>query len=115
MNTPKNPTENTVHDVVVIGAGMSGLMAATTLAPSADVVVLESSDRTGGRVETVRRGDYWVNVGTQFTEGSGTLIDARSRTLRSAVLWLSPTTLTSKVSSRAQPAAASRGIEVRPG
>lgn len=69
----------TDRDVVVIGAGMSGLMAATTLAPQTDVVVLESSDRAGGRVETVRRGDYWVNVGTQFTEGNGTLIDALNR------------------------------------
>lgn len=63
-------------DVVVIGAGMSGLMAATTLAGKADVVVLEAEDRPGGRVETVRKGDYWVNVGTQFTEGTGPLIDA---------------------------------------
>ncbi|MEU5239438.1 flavin monoamine oxidase family protein [Streptomyces lydicus] len=63
-------------DVVVIGAGMSGLMAATTLAGKADVVVLEAADRPGGRVETVRKGDYWINVGTQFTEGTGPLIDA---------------------------------------
>src|SRR5688500_8560424 len=66
-------------EVVVVGAGMSGLMAATTLAPETDVVVLESTERTGGRVETVRRGDYWINVGTQFTEGTGTLIDALDR------------------------------------
>lgn len=66
-------------EVVVVGAGMSGLMAATTVAPETDVVVLESTDRTGGRVETVRRGDYWINVGTQFTEGTGTLIDALDR------------------------------------
>ncbi|MGW5437118.1 flavin monoamine oxidase family protein [Nocardia asteroides] len=66
-------------EVVVIGAGMAGLTAATTLAPAAEVVVLESTDRTGGRVETVRRGDYWINVGTQFTEGTGTLIDALDR------------------------------------
>ncbi|AWK75488.1 oxidase [Rhodococcus oxybenzonivorans] len=66
-------------EVVVVGAGMSGLMAATTLAPETGVVVLESTDRTGGRVETVRRGDYWINVGTQFTEGTGTLIDALDR------------------------------------
>ncbi|NMN95877.1 flavin monoamine oxidase family protein [Antrihabitans stalactiti] len=66
-------------DVVVVGAGMSGLMAATTLTSEADVVVLESTDRTGGRVETVRQGDYWINVGTQFTEGTGTLIDALDR------------------------------------
>lgn len=66
-------------DVVVIGAGMAGLTAATTLAPHAAVLVLESTDRTGGRVETVRQGDYWINVGTQFTEGTGTLIDALDR------------------------------------
>ena len=66
-------------EVVVVGAGMSGLMAATTLAPETDVVVLESADRTGGRVETIRQGDYWINVGTQFTEGTGTLIDALDR------------------------------------
>ncbi|WP_455359615.1 flavin monoamine oxidase family protein [Streptomyces sp. SYSU K21746] len=63
-------------DVVVVGAGMSGLMAATTVAGKADVVVLEAEDRPGGRVETVRNGDYWINVGTQFTEGTGPLIDA---------------------------------------
>ncbi|QSE91975.1 FAD-dependent oxidoreductase [Rhodococcus pseudokoreensis] len=66
-------------EVVVVGAGMAGLTAATTLSPETDVVVLESADRVGGRVETVRRGDYWVNVGTQFTEGTGTLIDALDR------------------------------------
>ncbi|MEV0341463.1 NAD(P)/FAD-dependent oxidoreductase [Nocardia sp. NPDC050713] len=66
-------------EVVVVGAGMSGLMAATTLSPETDVIVLESTDRTGGRVDTVRQGDYWINVGTQFTEGTGTLIDALDR------------------------------------
>ncbi|MFD6394697.1 flavin monoamine oxidase family protein [Nocardia sp. NPDC060259] len=66
-------------EVVVVGAGMAGLTAATTLAPEAEVVVLESTDRTGGRVDTVRQGDYWINVGTQFTEGTGTLIDALDR------------------------------------
>ncbi|MER8037712.1 flavin monoamine oxidase family protein [Streptomyces hydrogenans] len=66
-------------DVVVIGAGMSGLMAATTLADKVDVVVVEAEDRPGGRVETVREGEYWINVGTQFTEGTGPLIDALDR------------------------------------
>lgn len=66
------------HEVVVIGAGIAGLMAATTLADR-DVVVLEASDRAGGRVDTVRKGDYWINVGTQFTEGTGPLIDALHR------------------------------------
>ncbi|HSX66600.1 NAD(P)/FAD-dependent oxidoreductase [Nocardioides sp.] len=72
-----SPREET-HEVVVIGAGMAGLMAATTLADR-DVVVLEANDRAGGRVDTVRQGDYWINVGTQFTEGTGPLIDALHR------------------------------------
>ncbi|PFX06028.1 flavin monoamine oxidase family protein [Nocardia farcinica] len=77
MATQNKQQEST--EVVVIGAGMAGLTAATTVAPAAEVVVLESTDRTGGRVDTVRQGDYWINVGTQFTEGTGTLIDALDR------------------------------------
>lgn len=65
-------------EIVVIGAGIAGLMAATTLADR-DVIALEASDRAGGRVDSVRRGDYWINVGTQFTEGTGPLIDALQR------------------------------------
>ncbi|MFE3175738.1 flavin monoamine oxidase family protein [Amycolatopsis sp. NPDC059090] len=65
-------------EVVVVGAGMAGLMAATTLADR-DVVVLEAADRAGGRVDSVRQGDYWINLGTQFTEGTGPLIDALHR------------------------------------
>ena len=74
----KTAVREETHDVVVIGAGIAGLMAATTLADR-DVVVLEASDRTGGRVDTVRQGDYWINVGTQFTEGTGPLIEALHR------------------------------------
>lgn len=77
MTTSHNPREEN-HELVVIGAGIAGLMAATTLADR-DIVVLEASNRTGGRVDTVRQGDYWINVGTQFTEGTGPLIDALHR------------------------------------
>lgn len=65
-------------EIVVLGAGMAGLMAATTLSDR-DVVVLEGAPRAGGRVESVRRGDYWINLGTQFTEGTGPLIEALKR------------------------------------
>jgi monoamine oxidase len=42
-----------VHDVVVVGAGLSGLTAAHRLAASgADVRVVEAADRVGGRVWT---------------------------------------------------------------
>jgi monoamine oxidase len=74
----RNDVREETHEVVVIGAGMAGLMAATTLAER-DVVVLEAGSRAGGRVDTVRKGDYWINVGTQFTEGTGPLIDALHR------------------------------------
>lgn len=79
MATTRNDqVREETHEVVVIGAGMAGLMAATTLADR-DVVVLEAAERAGGRVDTVRKGDYWINVGTQFTEGTGPLIDALHR------------------------------------
>ena len=37
------------HDVVVIGAGLSGLRAAQLLAPDLDVCVIEARNRVGGR------------------------------------------------------------------
>ncbi|ODR08560.1 oxidase [Mycolicibacillus koreensis] len=78
--TAREPVREETTRVAVIGAGMSGLMAATTLSTQVDdIVVLEAADRAGGRVETVRQGDYWINVGTQFTEGTGPLIEALDR------------------------------------
>lgn len=62
-------------DVVVVGAGAAGLVAGAALASSTDVVVLEAATRPGGRVESIRYGDYWLNVGAQFTEGAGPLFD----------------------------------------
>lgn len=44
-------------DVIVIGAGVAGLTAARALR-DLDVVVLEASDRVGGRVRTMHRGPW---------------------------------------------------------
>ena len=55
--------------VVVVGAGIAGLAAATSLRREGhDVLVLEASDRVGGRAITLRRPgtDDLCDVGTQY-------------------------------------------------
>ena len=59
-----------VKDVVVVGAGIAGLTAATRL-QDLDVLVLEAEDRVGGRIKSERRGDYWVSVGAHMFPGAG--------------------------------------------
>ena len=57
-------------DVIVIGAGMAGLAAARRLAEAGlKVLVLEASERVGGRIRTVRDGDIVVELGAEFVHG----------------------------------------------
>ena len=64
--------------MVVVGAGIAGLAAAWALRDR-DVVVLEASDRVGGRIRSESRGHYWLNFGAHVFGGAasatGRLLD----------------------------------------
>ena len=56
-------------DVIVIGAGLSGLAAADLLKnhdPSLHVIVLEANDRVGGRLLSAKLGDHSFDLGGQW-------------------------------------------------
>ena len=56
----------TQKDVIVIGAGISGLVAASTLVQKgANVIILEAKNYIGGRIRTDR------SLGTPFEYGAG--------------------------------------------
>jgi monoamine oxidase len=59
-------------DVAIVGAGMAGLACALELRDAgADVVLVEASDRPGGRVRTVRFPDgRWVEAGGEWIDTS---------------------------------------------
>ncbi len=72
-----------MYDTIIVGAGLAGLQAATTLsAAGKDIVVLEARDRVGGRVENialkdgriVEMGGQWVSPGHERMHA---LIDAQ--------------------------------------
>ncbi len=56
-----------VHDAIVVGAGLSGLVCARRLVDAGlDAIVLEARDRVGGRLLTGRVGDAVVDLGGQW-------------------------------------------------
>lgn len=66
------------HSVVIVGAGLAGLYAAKLLRPHLpDVIVLEATDRPGGRVRQVDDAVPWpVEAGPQFVHGAHSSLKA---------------------------------------
>jgi protoporphyrinogen/coproporphyrinogen III oxidase len=61
-------------DAVVVGGGIAGLTAAWELRDR-NVLLLEASDRVGGRIRSERRGDVWLNFGAHVFGGPGSASD----------------------------------------
>ncbi|WP_229729313.1 protoporphyrinogen/coproporphyrinogen oxidase [Agaricicola taiwanensis] len=65
------------YDAVIVGAGIGGLSAAWKLRHR-NILVLEASDRPGGRLRSEPRGNYWLNFGAHLfgdeTSPAGALV-----------------------------------------
>ena len=57
-------------DAVVVGGGIAGLASAWDLR-NRDILVLEASDRLGGRIRSEARDPYWLNLGAHVFSGPG--------------------------------------------
>ncbi|HSO30675.1 MAG TPA: NAD(P)/FAD-dependent oxidoreductase [Candidatus Sulfomarinibacteraceae bacterium] len=65
---------NATLDAVIVGGGIAGLAAAWQLRDR-DVVLLEATDRLGGRIRSERRGDLALNFGAHVFAGPGSATD----------------------------------------
>src|SRR5262249_10258063 len=64
------------HQIVVIGAGISGLVCAHRLKSSGvDLVLIEKSTRAGGVIQSDRIGDYLVERGPNSSRGTRELME----------------------------------------
>ncbi len=71
VTSPTRAPHPRTHRVLVIGAGMAGMSAASHLVASGveDVMVLEARDRLGGRVFTKTVGGRPLELGAQWIWG----------------------------------------------
>ncbi|MDZ5649740.1 NAD(P)/FAD-dependent oxidoreductase [Nitrospirillum sp. BR 11828] len=77
VNAAKGPAAEAA-DVIILGAGLSGLYAALTLRDNGlRVLVLDAADQPGGRVKTVHTADGPIDVGaSQVGRSYARVIDA---------------------------------------
>lgn len=59
------------HKVIIIGAGIAGIAAATRLYENGikDIVILEAEDRIGGRIHSVEYDQHIIEFGAQWCHG----------------------------------------------
>jgi len=60
-------------DVIIVGAGIAGLSAAWELRDR-NVIILEATERPGGRIRSFERGDHWLNLGAHVFGGEDTAL-----------------------------------------
>ncbi|TRY70897.1 hypothetical protein TCAL_02797 [Tigriopus californicus] len=62
-----------MHQIIIIGAGTSGLMSALRLAEAGydDILILEAEMRIGGRILTIPKNGKWLELGAQWIHGKG--------------------------------------------
>ncbi len=63
-----------VLDAVIVGGGLAGTSAGWDLRDR-NVLLLEASDRIGGRLKSEARGDNWLNWGGHVFSGPGSVTD----------------------------------------
>lgn len=62
---------NEKPQIIIIGAGASGISAGVKLIENGfdNLIILEASDRTGGRIETIKFSEGFIDLGAQWVSG----------------------------------------------